>query len=159
MSKFFQIVVVLAGLMLPGITNAQNTVSPKPEKNVPAVVVSSFSQKFPTHEPVWFSQYNGVYSEKLVFEGRFIFDKRYSSAIYNTDGAMIAFTASVEKSEIPPNAIKYMDEKYPSFPLNNAQMVTRGENQVTYEIGIFIDNQFVIAVFSETGDFIKLSKA
>ena len=51
-----------------------------------------------------------------------------------------------------------MKEKYPSFPIIEALMVTDNEKVVTYEIGIYIDNQYVIQVFSNDGDFIKNTK-
>jgi len=139
--------------------SAQSVNSPKPEKNVPAIVLEKFRTKFPSSDPVWFSQYQGRYDQKLVFEGRFIFDNRYSSAVYDNDGNLVAFAATIEKSEIPNSVLKYMNENYPSFPVIDALLVTRGENEKTYEIGIYIDRQYVIQVFSKNGDFIKSTKA
>lgn len=52
-----------------------------------------------------------------------------------------------------------MKEMYPSFPIIEALMVTDHEKVVTYEIGIYIDHQYVIQVFSNDGDFIKNTKA
>jgi len=152
-------VVVILILCFVNTISAQIDSKQKPDKNVPLAVTYAFNQKFPSHEPVWFSQYNSRYNQKLVFEGRFIFDNRYSSAIYNTEGNLIAFAATIERSEIPEKVAAYMDKEYPSFPISMALILTRGKNDVTYEMGIYIDNQYVIVVFSETGGFIKTTKA
>jgi hypothetical protein len=39
-----------------------------------------------------------------------------------------------------------------------ALMVTSNQQVVTYEIGVYIDNQYMIQVFSKRGDFIKIQK-
>lgn len=159
MSNIFKGILVVILLFQANISCAQNTNKSKLEKNIPDIVLERFSQKFPSHDPVWFSQYQGRYNQKLVFEGKFIFDNRYSSAIYDQDGNLIAFAATIEKNEIPDKVNQYMTENLPSFSIVEALLVTRNINDVTYEIGIYIDNQFVIEVFSKNGDFIKSTKA
>jgi hypothetical protein len=52
-----------------------------------------------------------------------------------------------------------MEEKDPFFPIMKALMVTDNENVVTHEIGVYIDNQYMIQVFSKDGDFIKNIKS
>ena len=153
--------IYLALVLFTQITflNAQDFTKLKPEKNVPVIVVTEFNQKFPLKEPVWFSQYQGRHDQRLVFEARFIFDNRYSSAVYDKNGGLIAFAAAIEKKEIPSKISEYMVEHFPSFPIIESFIVTRGNNDVTYEIGIFIDNELVIKVFKQNGDFIKSTKA
>lgn len=159
MSNIFKGILVVLLLFQFTVSDAQNRNKSKLEKNIPEIVLEMFSQKFPSQDPVWFSQYQGRYNQQLVFEGKFIFDNRYSSAVYDKDGNLLAFAATIEKNEIPDKVIKYMNEKFPSFPIAEALLVTRNLNEVTFEIGIYIDNQFVIEVFSENGDFIKSTKA
>jgi hypothetical protein len=48
-----------------------------------------------------------------------------------------------------------MEEKYPLL-IMEALMVTSNQQVVTYEIGVYIDNQYMIQVFSKEGDFIKI---
>jgi hypothetical protein len=40
-----------------------------------------------------------------------------------------------------------MEEKYPTFPIMEVLMVTSNQQVVTYEIGVYIDNQYMIQVF------------
>lgn len=159
MSNIFKGILVVLLLFQVTVSDAQNSNMSKLERNIPEIVLELFGQKFPSHDPVWFSQYQGRYDQKLVFEAKFIFDNRYSSAIYDKVGNLIAFAATIEISEIPDKVAKYMNEKYPSFPIVEAFLVTRNLNDVTFEIGIYIDNQYVIEVFSENGDFVKSTKA
>ncbi|WP_051224187.1 hypothetical protein [Flavobacterium tegetincola] len=133
---------------------AQDIVPKKPESNVPLLISENFESRFPKKDPVWFSQYQGRYDNKLVYEARFIFDRRYSAAIYNKDGAMIAFTATIENSEIPEKALTYMMENYPYQNITEAGMVDRGANS-TVELGIYINNRFTVVVFDKEGNFIK----
>ena len=140
------------------IVSAQEIGKLKPERNVPAIVMEKFKNKFPAGDPVWFSQYQGRYDQKLVFEGRFIFDNRYSSVIYGKEGNMIAFAATIEKREIPAEAAKYMADNFPTYPIADALLVTRGSDDITYELGIYIDNQYVIKVFNKDGKFIKSTR-
>jgi hypothetical protein len=137
----------------------QNIVDQEPEQIVPTVVTAAFHLKFPIKKPVWFSSYEGRYSQQLVHEGRFIFDNRNSSAIYGNEGNLIAFAATVERSEIPAEALNYMKEKYPYSTILDTIMVTRGINDVTFELGISISGEYIIKVFSEKGKFIKSTKA
>ncbi|UQD56528.1 hypothetical protein [Flavobacterium sp. K5-23] len=159
MSNIFKVILCIVVLMQVSVLGAQNLNESKLERNVPLIVLEIFDQKFPSQDPVWFSRYQGRFNEKLVFEGKFIFDNRYSIVVYDINGNLLAFAATIDNKEIPDNAIKYMTENYPSFPIVEALLVTRGKEEVTYEIGIYIDNQFVIQVFTKTGDFIKSTKA
>lgn len=143
-----------------GISNAQNQyVGNRPETNVPIIVQEEFNKKFPSQDPVWFSRYQGVNNQKLVYFGKFIFDNRYSSAVYDNEGLMLAFATIVEIKELPQKAQDYMKEKLPTFPIVEALLVTTNKNEVTFEIGIFIDNEYVIKVFTKEGDFIKSTRA
>jgi len=142
-----------------GTSYSQSTVSQKPEKNVPIAVSKAFNEKFPVKDPIWFSSYQGRYDQKLVYEGRFMFDNRYSSAIYDSEGILLAFAAKVEYKEIPAAAVKYMNENFPNFRILDSILVTSKTNDVTYELGIMVDGEYIIKVFSDKGDFIKSTRA
>lgn len=133
---------------------AQDIVPRKPEANVPILVAQNFETRFPKKDPVWFSQYQGRYDNKLVYEARFLFDKRYSAAIYNREGDLIAFTATIENSEIPEKALSYMKEHYPYQNITEAGIVDREKN-ATVELGIYINGRFTVVVFDKEGNFIK----
>lgn len=133
---------------------AQDIVPRKPESSVPIIVAQKFESKFPKKDPVWFSQFQGRYDNKMVYEARFMFDNRYSAAIYNRDGDMIAFTATISNSEIPEKALNYMKEHYPYQSITEAGIVDRGKES-TIELGIYINNRFTIVVFDKEGNFIK----
>lgn len=145
-----------AFLSLFGIlTQAQKDGSSKIERNIPLIVAEAFRTSFPDKDPVWFSNYQGRYNQKLVYHAKFIFDKRYCQAIYDMNGNQVAFAATVEYLELPEGARNYMTKHYPTFPIIEALLVTDSKKEVTYEIGIYLDNQYMIQVFSGAGTFIK----
>ncbi|MFT4646494.1 MAG: hypothetical protein ACI9Q9_000358 [Flavobacterium sp.] len=150
---------ILFFLMFCGfVVQAQYDGSSKIERNVPIVVVDSFYSVFSAKDPVWFSKYQGNNNQELVYEAKFIFNDRYCKSVYDFNGNQIAFAATVDYLELPERTRNYMEEHYLSFPIVEALLVTDSEKVVTYEIGIYIDNEFVVQVFSKDGDFIKNTK-
>ena len=141
------------------LVSAQVFQGQKPEKNIPNIVQANFDTKFHSKDVVWFTHYQGRYDNKLVYEGRFIFDNRYSVAVYNREGDLIAFVANLEYNEIPIKARQYMKENYAGREPVEAVLVTRGKDDVTYEIGVVIDNEYVVKVFTKDGDFIRSTRA
>jgi hypothetical protein len=137
------------------VSQAQNDGASRIERNVPLVVIESFNTVFSAKDPVWFTRYQGKNNQELVYVAKFILGNRYCKSVYDFNGNQIVFAATVDYLEIPEGARNYMKEKYPSFPIIEALMVTDNKKVVTYEIGIYIDNQYVIQVFSNDGDFIK----
>lgn len=131
----------------------ENTIR-KTETNIPILVELAFQSKFPKIDPVWFSQFQGRYDNKLVYEARFMFDNRYSAAIFDREANLKAFVVTVETSEIPQKVINYMKNNYPYQLVSEAVMVSRDKNS-TFELGIYINNRFTIVVFDKDGNFIK----
>jgi hypothetical protein len=148
--------VILLLLFCVGFSsNAQNDMSSKIERNIPLIVAERFNTSYPDKNPVWFSRYKGRYDQKLVYEAKFIFDKRYCKAVYDINGNQLAFAATIEYLELPEDARTYMKEKYATFPIAESLLVTDSEKTTTYEVGIYIDNQFVIQIFSSNGTFLN----
>jgi hypothetical protein len=63
------------------------------------------------------------------------------------NGKQVAFAATIEYLELPEEARNYMNEHYPTYPIIEALLVTDSKKRVTYEIGIYVDNQYMIQVF------------
>lgn len=145
-------------LMTFSFASAQIARKNKPEKNVPETVEAAFTMKFPKKDVVWFSRFQGRYDNNQVYEGRFMLDHRYSTAVFTPNGELIAFVATVEYSEIPAKARSYMENEFAGRRIIDAALVTRGENEVTYEISVYIDNEYVVKVFDEEGNFIKSTR-
>lgn len=157
MKYLFKVIFIKVILLFCFLLN-NDSYAQRLERNVPIIVTEAFQKKFPKQEPVWFSEYQGRFNQKLVYEARFMFDNRYSKAFYENEGKMLAFATVVEQSELPEVARVYMKENYPSFPITEALLVTYANNEIQFEVGIYIDNEFVVQVFSKAGDFIKTAK-
>ena len=149
---------VVAFLFVTTVSNAQLIQGQRPVKNIPLTVKEAFDIKFGGYDPIWFSHFQGRYDNQQVYEGRFLFDKRYSTAVYTPDGDLIAFVATVEYLEIPKAARDYMEMQFPGRPIIDAALVTRGGSDVTYEIGIYLEDQYVIQVFTKDGEFVRSTK-
>lgn len=145
-------------LMHTTITNAQSTQELKQEISVPIIVLEKFTQNFPSIEPVWDINYQGTYNQQLVYKGKFIYNNRSSLVVYDKDGNLLVFAATVEKSEIPDKINKYMTKNFPAFSIVEVLLVTRGTDENTYEIAIYVNDQYVVKVFTKSGDFIKTTK-
>lgn len=150
---------VAALLFVTTLVRAQEVHNLKLAKELPQTVEVAFETKFPAHDVVWFTHFQGRYDNQQVYEARFIFDKRYSTAIYSKEGDLIAFMARVDYLEIPEAAREYMRTHFSGRPFIDAVLVTRGGGEVTYEIGIYIENQYVIEIFTKEGDFIRSTRA
>ena len=146
-------------LFFGSLTQAQKSGNSKVDSNIPLVVSESFNAMYSEKDPVWFSRYQGEGDQTLVYIAKFIFDKRYCQAIYGINGNQIAFAATVEYKELPEAARNYMTQNYLTFAIADAVLVTDANKNVTYEIGIYIEGDYVIQVFSKEGTFIKNTKA
>lgn len=154
MKNFIRFTVLLIAFSFNSLF-AQEATARKPEKKIPLIVEEAFRSKFAEKEPVWFSQYQGRYDDQLVYEARFIFDKRYSAAVYNREGALVAFAATIETSEIPQQAVEYMHNKYPYQPIIEALTVSRENKDPRIELGIYIGTNLMVFVFDKEGLFIE----
>ncbi len=153
--KSQSITFLLVFLFASSFLNAQIIKGQKPLENVPPVVNATFINQFAGKDVTWFTRFQGRYNDEQVYEGRFLFDNRYSSAVYTKNGSLVAFVTAIEYTEIPKNARDYLDVNFPGRAIIDSVLVTRGGDDVTYEIGIYLDNQFVVKVFSKNGEFIK----
>jgi hypothetical protein len=91
-----------------------------------------------------------------VYEAKFIFDDRYCKSVYDFNGIKLLFAAGRLSWVTSRNSWVY--GRRVLLPIVESLLVTDSEKVVTYEIGIYIDNEFVIQVFSKDGDFIKNTK-
>lgn len=152
-------IVIYIFLMIACTAKSQVLIGQKPEKNVPIAVSAVFNDQFPASDPVWFSRYQGRFGQQLVYEARFIFGNRYSSAFYTKEGGFVAFASTVDYDEIPVEIREYMMQNFPGFSILDSIFVTRSKGDKTYELGIMVDNEYIIKVFSEKGQFIKSTRA
>lgn len=159
MSTHLKILLSIIILMLVTVTNGQNRQESNQETGVPITILEKFSLNFPLIEPIWSIHYQGLYNEQLVYKGKFMHDNRSSLVVYDKDGNLLVYAVTIEKLEIPDKINAYMTEHFPTFPIVEALLVTRGKKEISYEIGIYVNDQYVIKVFTESGDFIKTTKA
>jgi hypothetical protein len=142
------------------IATAQIALLPEPEstKAVPALVQTAFQQKFPGVEPVWYRRYRGEFDQQLRFQGKFLVNNKTVMAVFNQTGGLMAIVAEMDSREIPKKARKYMENHYPNNTVTQTAKITQVDNVITYELGMYLDNYYVILIFGKNGNFIQLSK-
>ena len=79
-------------------------------------------------------------------------------AVFNQTGGLMAIVAEMDPREIPKKARKYMENHYPNNPVTQTAKITQVDNVITYELGMYLDNYYVIVIFGKNGNFIQLSK-
>lgn len=145
---------VLLSLLISFLLMNKNY-SQRLESSVPIIVNDSFQKRFPDKDPVWFSTLMGKYDKRLVYEARFMMDNRYTKAFYENEGTLIAFASTIEESELPERIREYMKENYPTLPIVESLLVTHIKNGIHYEVGVYIDGDFVVMTFSKEGQYLK----
>jgi len=159
-SNTFKKIAVLILLLFAGIAKAQLTVLPEPEPTtaVPASVQQAFQQKFPGVEPVWYRRYRGEFNQQLRFQGKFLVNNKTVLAVFNQNGGLMAMVVEMDPLQIPKKARKFMQNHYPYNSITQTAKITQIDNVDTYELGMYLDNYYVIVIFDKNGNFVQLSK-
>lgn len=153
-------IVFLTFLLSGEIANGQITSLPEPEPTtvVPSLVQLSLQEKFPGVDPIWYRRYRGDFDQQLRFQAKFMVGDKTVLAVFNKTGVLMATVVELDLKDIPKKAQKYMQKNYPYNSISQSAKITQIDNVVTYELGTYIDNYYVIVKFNENGKFIQLSK-
>lgn len=145
-------------LLFGGIVSAQTLPEPDPINSPPDIVQEHFQQKFPGVEVVWYRRYRGDYDTELRYQGKFLMNNKTVMAVYNQTGHLMAMVDEINPIDIPKKAGEYMKSHYPYDSIVQSAKITQVNKGVTYELGMYLDNSYVVIIFDENGKFIQLSK-
>ena len=145
-------------MLFGGIVTAQTLPQPDPITSPPQIVQEHFEQKFPGVEVVWHLRYRGDYDQQLRYQGKFLMNNKTVLAVYSQIGELMAMAVEIDPTDIPKKARKYMENNYPYNPIVQSAKITQVDKGVTYELGMYLDNSYVIVIFDKKGNFIQLSK-
>ena len=124
---------------------------------VPTLEVSkAFQKDFPKTKPTWRVDYLGDERDKLSYDADFTVDNTNMTAVYNAIGLFKVLEVEIKPTEIPAKISSYLAKNYPKNKINKAAKVMTNNNNITYEIGITINDKWVDAVFNKECDFIKM---
>lgn len=109
-------------------------------------------------EVVWYRRYRGDYDQQLRYQGKFLMNNKTVLAVYSQIGELMAMAVEKDPTDIPKKARKYIENNYPYNSIVQSAKITQVNKSVTYEIGMYLDNSYVIVIFDKKGNFIQLSK-
>lgn len=119
-------------------------------------VVKAFQKDFPKVKAVWRKDYTGPHRDQLSYEGDFVVNKINMTAVYNANGTFNVLEIEIKPAEIPAKISSYLAKNYPKNKINKAARVMTNANNITYEIGITLNDKWTDAIFNKEGDFLRM---
>jgi len=122
------------------------------EKDVPAAVKSTFSQKFPDAKKVKWDKENDN-----EWEAEFKMNGNEYSANFDVDGTWKETEYEIKKSKIPEIVNKTLENEYAGYSVENAEVSETPEVKV-FEFKLEKDESEVEVVINKSGTVIKMEK-
>ena len=119
-------------------------------------VTKAFEKDFPKIKPSWRKEYTGDDTDKLSYDADFTVNNTNMTAVYNAIGLFKVLEVEMKTTDIPAKISSYLTKNYPKNKIKNAAKVMTNNNNITYEIGITINDKWVDAVFNKECDFLKM---
>jgi uncharacterized membrane protein YkoI len=122
------------------------------EKDVPAAVISAFKSAYPNATIRGYAKEteNGkVFYEIESTDGATIRD-----ISYNSDGTVASLEETIQVTDLPADAQRLIQTKYPRATVKRAEKVTEGE-KVEYEVSARQGKKAISLVFDNNGKLLK----
>jgi len=119
-------------------------------------VTKAFQKDFPKTKPNWRVDYAGDDRDQLSYEADFMMNNTKMTAVYSAVGLFKVLEVEIKEADIPANITEYLTKNYPKNRINNAAKIMTNNNDITYEIGITINDKWTDAVFNKEGDFLRM---
>lgn len=115
------------------------------EKEVPQAIKTAFQKAYPTAREIKWEKENGNY------EAEFDYNKNEYSVLYDANGQLLETEMEIEINQLPPAAVKYVEEHYKGQKIKEAAKITDAKGNITYEAEI----KGADLIFDNKGNFIK----
>jgi len=120
------------------------------EIEIPAKVLSTFQEKYPTAKKVEWKQLKDTFHAEY-------FDFYQSIAIFSSDGLWIKTISFVSEDNLPKKAIEYIDESFDPSQIKQIQMIVKNNWVISYIIVIQDENKKITIEFLKDGTLVRLS--
>ena len=114
--------------------------------DVPAIVKSALTQKYPDAANVTWEKEKGNYEAN--WGGK---SKEDNSVVFTPEGSLVEVVKAIPVSELPAAITAYVKKNYPGVKITEAGKVTDAKGKVSYEAEVKGKD----LVFDESGNFIK----
>lgn len=115
---------------------------------VPAPVKASFAKMIPDAKNVKWDQ------EQAFYEASYDGNSHKGSVLFNADGQWREREKAIAPSNLPANAIRYMQQHYRKNQIKGAAKIVKKSGEVQYEAEV----QGAEVFFTKEGSFIKAVK-
>lgn len=115
------------------------------EKDVPNVVKSTFSKKFPNQKHIKWKK------EKETYEASFTSGKTEHSTVIDFNGNLLETEEEIPVKELPATAIAYIQKNYSGQKIKEAAKITDAKGIITFEAEVASKD----LIFDKTGVYIK----
>lgn len=118
------------------------------EKNVPALVKTTFQKKYPTAIEVKWDR------EGENYEASFDLDGTGNSVLMDARGSIIESEAEIEPAQLPKGVLDYVKKHYTGRRIKECAKITDAKGAVTYEV----ETKRGDLIFDNNGKFVRESK-
>ena len=136
-----KLILMTVAAMITSLTFAQKT----QDKNVPAIVKTSFLKQYPDAKEVKWEKENGNY------EAEFELNETDYSVLLDASGNIIETEIEISVDALPANAKEYVSKNHQGQKIKEAAKITDAKGTVTYEAEI----KGTDLLFDSNGVFIK----
>jgi len=136
-----KLALMMVAAMFTSLTFAQKL----QDKNVPALVKTSFQKSYPNVKEVKWEK------EGVNFEVEFELNKSEQSVLFDAKGSIIETEIKIEISQFPNGVLDYIKINYKGQSVKEAAKITDTKGTVTYEAEI----KEMDLLFDSNGKFIK----
>ena len=140
MKNILIFIFVLAGLPLVG-----------QDLEIPATVLSAFSDKFPDAEEVVWKQRKDTYQAEF-------FDFDQTIAFFDVEGTWVKTITMISEEDLPENISVYITDNYDLDDISAIHLVETNKQVVSYRVMLMTDTGKLSLEFSEEGALLKTSK-
>lgn len=132
-------------------------------------IVKAFDNQYPQKKPIWSMEY-GKSNDDIRFVAKFkATGNTQAYAVYDSNGSFKSYKEQIASSQLPKNAMTYLDTNYPikpnpksksksktvSVPVREAYSVVDAKNKTTYEVKVKKEGKNYSLIFDIEGNLIK----
>ncbi|MCB0526297.1 MAG: PepSY-like domain-containing protein [Lewinellaceae bacterium] len=146
----FRIIAMAAAIALSIFSGNKVVAQKVSPDNIPTVVKSTFSEKFPNAAKAKWSM-----EEEEVFEVEFRQLGQKSSAKIEANGNFLESETNIKRSDLPVTVVQALNTQFAGYKIEKTEKVTFPDGSVAYELEIEKGEQSLEVQFNADGKLLK----
>lgn len=137
----------ITGLIALCLTTIGATAQKVKSADVPQIVKSALSKKYPAASGVTWEKEKGSF--EASWDGR---SKEDNSVVFTPDGTFVEMVVAIKVADLPIGVMTYVKGHYPGAKVTEAGKVTDAQGKTSYEAEVKGKD----LLFDQDGNFIKI---